>query len=182
MFSTYFKETKTFPLKVLFNSGKTGEYLTFRTLNKLKGYKKFIFNAHIPFDNLKSAEIDIIMLHTSGIYIIEVKNYHGWIFGSETKEKWTQSFPNGQKYAFYNPIKQNVTHINCLKHYLNDNSNYFYSYIVFSNECELKNIRTNSNAFVLNRRDILSNIDDKRTVLNKEKIDFIYNKLKKLEH
>lgn len=172
--STYYKETHNNPIKVLFNKGLTGEYLAYRSLNRYKGYKRFIFNVHIPTSN-KSTEIDIIMINNYGIHVIESKNYSGLILGNENNEYWTQVLYSGQKYKFYNPIRQNNTHINNLKHYLSNNSNYFYSYIVFSNECELK---VNTNTCVVNRRDLLDNINiHKDHVLSNKDVDDIYNRL-----
>lgn len=84
----------------------------------------------------------MIMLHESGIYVFESKNYDGWIFGSETQKNWTQSLASGRgktrKYTFLNPIIQNKVHVKWLQSYLHDNSNLpVYSYIVFSERCEL---------------------------------------------
>lgn len=176
IFSTYYKETHNNPLKVLFNKGLTGEYLTYRRLNKIKGYKRFIFNFNVPLDNGKTTEIDIIMICETGIYVIESKNYSGLVLGNKDQDKWTEVLKNGQRYAFYNPIKQNNTHISALKHYLHDNSNYFYSIIVFSNETEL---RTNIDN-VLNRRDLstyIANLSN-HSCLNDSNIDDLYKLLK----
>lgn len=177
IFSTYFKETKTFPLLVLFSKGKTGEYLTYRTLNKIEGYKKFLFNLRIPFDNNKTTEIDIVMLHNSGIYVLESKNYSGLILGNKTNDKWSEVLGNGQRYTFYNPVKQNNTHINALKHYLHDSSNYFYSFIVFANETELSNIHIDN---VVNRRNLIDKINklSNNKQLSNTQLDNIYNMLK----
>lgn len=175
IFSIYYKETHNNPLKVLFNKGLTGEYLTYLKLNKLKGYKKFIFNKHIKFDENKETEIDIIMIHETGIYVIESKNYSGLILGNNN-DKWTQVLGNGQRYSFYNPIKQNNTHIKAIKYYLGDSSNYFYPIVVFSNECEL---RVN-NKNVLNRRDLLTYINklNNNNYLTNKDIDKAYKMFK----
>jgi hypothetical protein len=64
------------------NEGLCGEYFVYKELRNLSGTKKFLFNVYIP-KNLKqdvSTEIDVIFLHNSGIYVIESKNYSGWIF------------------------------------------------------------------------------------------------------
>ena len=48
----------------------------------------------------------MLMIHENGIFVIESKNYSGWLFGDYNQLNWTQSFPNGEKHKFYNPIKQ----------------------------------------------------------------------------
>lgn len=78
----------------------------------------------------------MILIHESGIYVFESKNYGGWIFGDERQHYWTQTLPLGrgrsQKNRFYNPIRQNKGHIKWLSNYLNLDTKFFYSYIVFS--------------------------------------------------
>ena len=51
------------------------------------------------------------MIHEKGIFVIESKNYSGWIFGNERDKKWTQVLANGDKNYFFNPILQNKIHI-----------------------------------------------------------------------
>ena len=38
-----------------------------------------------------TTQIDHIYVSVFGIFVIETKNYTGWIFGSEKQSKWTQS-------------------------------------------------------------------------------------------
>ena len=86
------------------------------------------------------AQIDVVIATTEGIIVIEVKDYSGWIFGSNSQSHWTQVLAYGKrKYRFYNPIKQNNSHINTLKNQLSQFKNIpFFSVIVFYGDCELK--------------------------------------------
>lgn len=92
--------------------------------------------------NGKFSQIDIVVATTEGIIVIEVKDYSGWIYGNGNYSHWTKVLAYGkQKYRFYNPIKQNVSHINALRKQLKQFANIpFYSIIVFYGECELKEI------------------------------------------
>lgn len=71
------------------------------------------------------------MITSNGIFCIETKNYSGLIFGSEKDEKWTQCLRHDKKSYFYNPLKQNKSHIFHLKKLL-DNKYNVYSLIVFT--------------------------------------------------
>jgi len=124
----------------------------------LNGYKKFLFNCYIPKQNGTTSEIDLIMLHTSGIYVFESKNYSGWIYGAESQRMWTQTFGNGHKEHFYNPLMQNSTHIKWLRHLITDIDESIYnSVIVFSNRCRLMKLDlTTSNHKVINRYNVLA--------------------------
>ncbi len=69
-----------------------------------------------------------------------MKNYGGWIFGNGNYREWTQVLAHGkEKYKFYNPIKQNNTHISELSKQLRTVKN-FYSVIVFYGDCEFKKL------------------------------------------
>lgn len=57
---------------------------------------------------------------------------------------WTQTYANGQKYQFFNPMTQNKYHINALSKYLEVPDEYFVSYIVFGEQCELKKMPQNT--------------------------------------
>ena len=81
------------------------------------------------------------MATKAGIIVFEVKDYSGWIFGSEKNSHWTQVLAYGdEKYMLYNPIKQNNGHIEALKQQLRKEKVPFYSVVVFYGNCELKKI------------------------------------------
>ena len=154
--SDYYKSTHYGYWKVRFDKGLTGEYLTYRKLLQLKGYKRFLFNCYIPKAGEDKTEIDLVLLHESGIYVMESKNYSGWIYGTETQKYWTQTLPGNQKRSFYNPIKQNIGHIKWMQTDLRLPENLFYSYIVFSERCNLKKInRSSYTCHLLQRQDLL---------------------------
>ena len=86
----------------------------------------------------KIRQIDLLAVGKRGVFVFESKDYQGWIFGSGNQFKWTQTL-NGQKYHFYNPVKQNAAHIYALKDVL-DTDFKFYSIVVFSSNATLKQI------------------------------------------
>lgn len=97
--------------------GIEGEDKTFECLKNMSGYKKFLRNVYIPKGNGETVEVDILMIHQKGIFVIENKNYAGWIYGDEEDEKWCQIIGN-KKHFFYNPIRQNASHIYWLERIL----------------------------------------------------------------
>lgn len=123
------------------NAGQFGEYLIDYALqsNGIEGERVVLTNLYLPMKG-KTTEIDLLMLHEKGIFVIESKYYSGWIFGSEDQLKWTQCFRNGRKEHFYNPVKQNRTHIRALAEYLSMPEEAFSSYVVFSERCTLKKV------------------------------------------
>lgn len=141
--------------------GKYGEKLTERKLKLVNvfGRKgKILKNVYIPKENGETSEIDLVYITEKGIFVLESKNYSGWIFGDFKSQYWTASLPNGDKNKFYNPIKQNYTHVKWLTKYM---AGYtaaeipMYSIIVFSERCELKKVPYDSQNIVICKRDDL---------------------------
>ena len=77
----------------------------------------------IKSSNGYTSQIDELVLSEYGIFVIEIKNYKGWIFGNERSENWTQVIYK-EKFTFRNPIKQNWSHIYALKNVLSKYSVY----------------------------------------------------------
>lgn len=96
-------------------------------------------NLYVPYKDA-TTELDIVMVHETGIFVFESKNYRGWIYGSMGDLNWTQMFPNRRTRPFYNPIRQNRNHIKALSQYLDIPSRFFRSCVVFSDECELRKV------------------------------------------
>lgn len=187
--STYYKITNLPHLAVIHDSGRCGEYLTYKALRKLeKDGAKFLFNVYIPKGDEKTTEIDVLMISSKGIFVFESKNYSGWIFGSENQINWYQTLPKGRgkgkshKEQFYNPIMQNKNHIKCLKTIVGD-SVPTHSIIVFSQRCTLKKIDIKTPSIHVIKRnsvfDIVSNIHENshETILSNNDIQNIYDLL-----
>lgn len=125
-----------------------------------------------------------MMIYRSGIYVLESKNYSGWIFGSEYAKIWTQTLPSGRKAHkehFLNPILQNKLHIKWLQEQIGDQMP-IHSIVVFSERCTLKQINLFSGTVsVIRRNDLLTTvkeIDSKTGIkLTPQQIDEIYGKL-----
>jgi hypothetical protein len=112
----------------------------------------------------KSTQIDNILFTYKRVYIIETKNYSGWIHGSEMGKSWTQTFNfygKVTKSIFYNPLTQNYGHIKFFSKFFDLPLTSFVNIVVFSNAAELKNITTEKNYnHVINLRDLKHLIND----------------------
>ena len=135
------------------NAGQFGEFATeYALTNKnLDGELVVLKNIYVPTQG-KTTEIDLLMIHEKGIFVFESKNYSGWIFGSADQLNWTQSLQNGDKNKFYNPIRQNRTHIKALAAFLEKPVSEFVSYIVFSERCTLKKVPADTSDVIIVRR------------------------------
>lgn len=90
-----------------------------------------------------TTQIDHIVVSIYGVFVIEVKNYKGWIFGSETSAQWTQNI-YGKKSRFMNPIHQNHAHVKAIEARLAQYPNVpIIPIVAFSPSCDLK-VKTTS--------------------------------------
>ena len=182
--STYKQMTQERFLQAVRDKGLWGEYLTTRELDKVDGYGKFVINTYVPkARGTGLTEIDITFIHESGIYVLESKNYSGWIFGKEADRQWTQMFKNRFKQKFYNPIKQNEQHLKSLQKFLSGTVDeaVYHSLIVFSERCELKKITVDSShVHVIKRNELRRTIKKLATAnrLTPAQVDIVYGQLK----
>ena len=107
-----------------------------------------------------TTQIDQIIVSPYGIIVVEIKNYKGWIFGSNGM--WTQSLYR-EKHTFQSPLKQNCKHINALQSLLKLPDDMFRSLIVFSDEAIFKT--TMPNNVVRGAGGYLNYIKNHKTVL-----------------
>ncbi len=113
--------------------GYYGEYLLLTELYQhIKGQCKILMNLNVPTAAGKTTEIDLLMIHETGLYVFEAKYYKGTIYGKYQDTIWTQYFRTQANSHFNSPIKQNEYHIEALKRLFPGIP--AYSFIVFTNE------------------------------------------------
>ena len=105
--------------------------------NKILGLGNvYIIDLILPLDNDDLTEVDHLVVSKYGVFVIETKNYAGWIFGSEHQEKWTQQIFK-KKSQFQNPLRQNYKHCLAVGKLLGIVSN-IESVVVFTERTEIK--------------------------------------------
>jgi len=65
-----------------------------------------------------TTQIDHILVSRFGVFVIETKDYQGWIFGDAKQAKWTQVLFR-RKSRFQNPLFQNFKHLRAVQEILN---------------------------------------------------------------
>ncbi len=93
-----------------FIKGKLGEKSVATILSFLPKDEYVVLNDIMLKNGNSTTQIDHIVVSIYGIFVIETKNYKGWIFGNAHKDYWTQNIW-GNKYSLYNPLFQNKKHI-----------------------------------------------------------------------
>jgi hypothetical protein len=156
--------------------------LVFQMLEKIPWYGKILPNLYLPQGvNITDTEVDLLFIHETGIYCIEVKDYGGWIYWNEFDAKWTQSFSKRLKFHFYNPIRQNYSHIKSLEKLIPDYIEKIRPIIVFSNRSKIKNINC-PNHIVIQRRRLPTIFIRKNQTINQIEVDQIFYSLQRYKN
>jgi hypothetical protein len=82
-------------------------------------------------------QIDHIVLSRFGVFVIETKNYKGWIFGDAKSKQWTQTLYR-KKSKFQNPLRQNYKHVKAIQSFLSVESRCVHSVVVFVGDSKFK--------------------------------------------
>ena len=103
-------------------AGIRGEEALFRAIESvLREDDRLFMNVKIEYDG-KPAELDSVVVNRYGVFIIEVKNYTGQIFGGEDDYEWqkfkTTAAGNTYEKTVKNPIRQVKRQIYILAHFL----------------------------------------------------------------
>lgn len=88
----------------ILKAGVEGEKETLRQLKKLQHHMHILSHITLQYKG-QQCEIDQLIIDSSQIYIVETKNYKGYLKGNIQDEKWTQIKNNTTKIV-NNPVKQ----------------------------------------------------------------------------
>lgn len=88
-----------------------------------------------------TTQIDHLFVSVYGVFVVETKNWEGWIFGNKEDSHWTQMFYNRKKYRVQNPLKQNEAHVRAVRQELERlgiRERIVHSVIAFVGDAEIK--------------------------------------------
>ena len=161
--------------------GYCGEYMIFSELyTRLPGRCKVLMNIEIPSMYGRTTEIDLLLIHETGLYVFEVKHYKGTIYGKMEDPQWTQYFRTEPNHPFYNPVLQNNWHIEQLQKLCPGLP--IRSYIVFTRDDVTLKVTGDAAARLCCKHEayhrLTSDCNNAPQCLTPEQIDGIFNMLK----
>lgn len=119
--SHYMKTDEIKEQKSKVESGKSGEEFVSKVFRENLPDDVYILNDIDVHDGSKTAQNDHILVHHSGIYMVETKTYGGRLEGTAEAETWTQIKENNgstSKNKVTNPIQQNEYHREVFERFL----------------------------------------------------------------
>ena len=156
--------------------GNKGEKKVKDILKKIKDYHKVLNDITFVVGKTEmSHQIDHILIHPHGVFVIETKNYYGEII-CDTYDSFWIKVVKGNKEKIANPLKQNKSHMIVVKKLLKN------KYDIIPVVVFVKNNAPYIDDNAINMKDLLLFIDSYpyQKELDKNEINDIYKTLKSL--
>ena len=168
--------------------GKTGEFWTKRELRKLNKEYKIINDIMIRTSDGSTHQIDHIVISKYGIFVIETKQYNGYLIGNDYDKKWRFK-TNRKTYYINNPVHQNYGHVQALKEILNIQEEKLIPIVCISSNAKLRinsnvvvritklldKIKSYNNQIIYNEEEIYNRINNLNILDKKERRQHIKN-------
>ena len=120
-------------------TGWFGEHWAKQSLDYLDKDKYVVLNDIMIAVNGKTHQIDHIVLSKYGIFVIETKQYNGYITGSKYDKQWVRHFKGNELKYYTNPIRQNYGHVKVLCQLFNISEKYVFNIVCIPS----KNVKLN---------------------------------------
>lgn len=118
--------------------GKIGEAIVSGRLRKNLPENEYVVidDVYLPIEG-GTTQIDHLVVSKYGVFVVETKNYSGWIFADGKSKVWTQvSFK--KKHTLQNPIRQNYLHVCTIADLLGVPKEILVGVVAFTGDCEFK--------------------------------------------
>ena len=164
---------------IALNAKKRHLHKLMTQLDKVSGEHKVLLDVQLPI-NHTTYPVDAILIHESGIYVIDGVKKTGWISGNEEQAEWMEVKHKEQQEMFPNPIIVNKRIIFALRDVLPEvNHDAYVAISLFSDACSFQKIETHSpDVEVLKMHELKSWIKQiGGEILSREEIHTIYSAL-----
>ena len=123
----------------------------------------------------RTTQIDHILVSRYGVFVIETKNYKGWIYANAKHPNWTQVLFRA-KFKFQNPIHQNHLHVVAVRQLLDFlPESAIKSVVVFSGDAEFKTEMPNGVFTLPQMMDYLDRCTDE--LLSENRVQFAVGRI-----
>lgn len=119
--------------------GKYGEWFISAVMKMTLPKEDYVVlnDVYLPLEDGTTTQIDHIIVSRYGIFVVETKNYSGWIFADANSKVWTQTIYR-KKNTFQNPIRQNYKHVCAIADNLQIDKRYLKGMVVFIGGSQFK--------------------------------------------
>jgi len=158
--------------RLLINANR-GEALVANMLQRLTQMHVLLNNITLTTEN-GTTQVDHILVTEAGLFVIETKDYTGWILGQPHDAYWTQVIYR-KKSRFRNPLMQNYGHLKTVQSLFKLPESAFIGVVVFTGDAEFK---TNVGPNVIQLNQLLEFIEERRErVLDERQMAYVVGRL-----
>lgn len=147
-------------------AGIQGEEIISNYLNELSDEYLIVNNVNLNV-NGRQTEIDSLVISSYGLWIIETKNYVGYLSGNAKDDRWQRErisrYGVSRKDEVSNPLKQMHRQIYISKEFLERNHVHTFIHGLVALP-SAQGVRVDSNELVLSKNDLLQTIEKERTI------------------
>lgn len=118
--------------------GWFGEHWVKKALKALPSDKYIILNDIMLDSNGYTHQIDHMVLSQYGIFVIESKQYNGYITGNKYDKKWVRHISRKKKIYYENPIRQNYGHVKTICELLSIDEGKVFNIVCIPSTAKLK--------------------------------------------
>ena len=165
--------------------GDIGEQWVIKELSKLNFLDYYRYNNLLIQTERGSSQIDHVVVSKKGIFVIETKNFSGYIYGNEKSKIW-KKYSQGRRFEtkFNSPIFQNYGHIKALKEKLpNINPSAYKNIVVFVGDCKFKvSTYKHTVVYLRNLLGVFHESENEEDVFTDEQMNNIISTLESLAH
>lgn len=156
--------------------GAVGEKHVQWELSRLPYEYRVLSDLLLPRSNGQTSQIDHVVVSQYGVFMVEIKNYHGSVTGRGNDKHWLHQV-GLERHTFYNPIWQNQGHIRTLRNLIGDDEPSLYvNLVVFGNGARLSVQSTEWVGHVDELRDVVESYQTMR--LSEDQVKQIVERLK----
>lgn len=142
--STFYKLTGYTYLDLIANKKIRQMHKIVSELDKINGSHKVLVDVQLPVNN-ELQTISGLLLHESGIYVLNLKEKSGWINGREQDFEWKELLHKDKSRLFENPIHETKRLVYALQDQLAEvDEQVFQSVVLFTNDCSFQQIEIHS--------------------------------------
>lgn len=171
------KETGYTYFDVLLNGRVRALNKLYTTLEQTAGAKKIVVDVAVPAGDTVQ-KINMLFIHESGVYVIDMKKMGGWINGREDDLQWMQLLHREQQKPFDNPIHDVKRSIYALQEHLPEmNRDLYEAIVVFADDCSFQKVEiTSQHVDVMKVKDVKAWTKTLAgQVMSEEEINTVYN-------
>lgn len=159
-------------------TGWFGEKWTKDALDSLDKDKYIVLNDIMIKTKDFTHQIDHIVLSKYGIFVIETKQYNGYITGNKYDKKWVCHYKNKQELLYTNPIRQNYGHVMAICELLNISKDKVFNIVCIpsaaklniTHDGELTRMDNLASKIKSYDKEIINNIDEIKDIILKNNI------------